>query len=165
MKNVLSIDMLRNCEVDLLANVSEDDNSLILKVQADPANGPKVIIGNEIIEISEEDTEIQLEPDLYIGLEDLTFHFEDSATVYDEFTVKQVSSLEGDLYLRQISDFHFELIVIVQNNTNVPIATNSSLGVVMGGDNVGIRENGQMYAEQEVVITPMTNSQIDEICK
>ena len=138
---------------------------LILKVQADPANGPKVIIGNEIIEISEEDTEIQLEPDLYIGLEDLTFHFEDSVTVYDEFTVKQVSSLEGDLYLRQISDFHFELIVIVQNNTNVPIATNSSLGVVMGGDNVGIRENGQMYAEQEVVITPMTNSQIDEICK
>ena len=45
-----------------------------------------------------------------------------------------MSSLEGDLYLRQISDFHFELIVIVQKQYKCTTATNSSLGVVMGGD-------------------------------
>ena len=52
MKNVLSIDMLRNCEVDLLANVSEDDNSLILKSAGGSGKWTKSTIGNEIIEIS-----------------------------------------------------------------------------------------------------------------
>ena len=44
------------------------------------------------------------------------------------------------------------------------VATEDSLGLVKGGDNVGIRETGQLYVDQEAVASPITNLRIEEIC-
>ena len=47
---------------------------------------------------------------------------------------------------------------------DVPIATETTTGVVKGGGNIGIRADGTMYAEEQAVVERITNAKIDEIC-
>lgn len=47
---------------------------------------------------------------------------------------------------------------------DVPIATETTTGIVKGGGNIGIRADGTMYAEEQAVVERITNAKIDEIC-
>ncbi|RHR24789.1 hypothetical protein DWX43_19295 [Clostridium sp. AF19-22AC] len=53
----------------------------------------------------------------------------------------------------------------LNNAAGIPIATEDKVGVVKGGDNVGIRKDGMMYVDGVNEINSITNIMIDDICK
>lgn len=66
--------------------------------------------------------------------------------------------LMGEEALRQL----WELIKAQQ--VEIKIATDTTTGVVKGGANVGVKEDGTMWVE-EAGTEAITNLELDEICK
>lgn len=165
MKNILVINSLNGCACDLLSNIDDGTNSVALDIRSDILKNPYLEIESKIVNITSDKFLYVIPPDYYPGSGSVLFRIIDDDHTSDYFRIKQVENTDGNLFLLQISDFSYELaLTSVQNETGVPIATDISLGVVKGGDNVGIRSNGTMYAEQ-VGIDSVTNSELDDICK
>lgn len=55
-------------------------------------------------------------------------------------------------------------VALTIGNIKLPIATKKDLGAVKVGDGLGIRNDGDLFAESKV-IESMTNAEIDAICK
>nr|DAN99854.1 MAG TPA: hypothetical protein [Caudoviricetes sp.] len=156
MKNILVIDSINGCVCDLLSNIDDGTNLVVLDVRSDISKNPYLEIESEIVNITSNRFLYVIPSNYYSGDGSVMFRIVDDDHTGDYFEIKQIQNLDGNLFLLQKSNFYYELaLTSVQNETGVPIATDTSLGVVKGGDNIGIRSDGTMYIDP-LIITDIT---------
>lgn len=165
MKNTIVINANENCICDLLSTVDNGENRFFLEIRADTSKNQKLEISDEQIAITGSPFLYEVGPTYYLGSGELTLRIVDDVHTGDYFHITKVAEVDGNLFLNQISNFSYELLYIpVKNDTGVPIATDVSLGVVKGGENIGVRPNGTMWFNGQG-IEEITNEELDEICK
>ena len=163
MKNIITINAENNYMCDLVSTVDTGENLIFIEIISDISKNPKIEIGNDQIEITSNPFSYEVQAAKYIGEGTLQFRIIDDSHVGNYFNITKIADTDGEMFLNQLDNFNYKLIISKPNTTGVPIATDKTLGVVKGGSNVGIRSDGQMYAEQQGV-EKVTNSEIDEIC-
>ena len=163
MKNTIIIDAKNNCSCDLVSIVDDGTNSLFLEIHADISENPILEIGGLDVEIDKNIFLYEIDSSYWVGMGMLQFRIIDYMHTGNYFNISKIDDLTGNVYLTQVDNFDYELIVSKPNKTGVPIANDKELGVVMGGSNVGIRSNGQMYVDEKGM-ERVTNSEIDDIC-
>lgn len=152
MKNILVIDSINGCACDLVSNIDDGTNSVILEIKADISKNPHLEIGSQNITITSNRFSYEIPSSYYVGTDTLPFRVVDDEHTGKYFEVTKVSKVDGNLFLLQKSNFSYELALVqIPNETGVPIATDTSLGVVKGGDNVGIRLDGTMYIDPSII--------------
>lgn len=164
MKNVITINAMREPVCELVSCVNDGTNQVILEIRSDLKANPKLQIG--------QDTEnIDVDPRLYTipiawltGDGALQFRIVTDEQTGQYFSIAKIKNADGNLVLSQADEFIYEVKAIQpKNETGVPIATDYSLGVVKGGDNVNVGADGTLRANQ-TGIERMTNEEIDAIC-
>ena len=163
MKNTIIIDAKNSCSCDLVSIVDDGTNSLFLEIHADVSENPILEIDGADVEIYKNVFLYEIDSSYWVGTGTLQFRIVDYMHTGDYFNISKIDDLTGNVYLTQVDNFNYELIVSKPNKTGVPIANDKDLGVVMGGSNVGIRSNGQMYVDEKGM-EKITNSEIDGIC-
>lgn len=165
MKNTIVINANGNCICELLSTVDNSENRFFIEIRADISKNPKLEISGEKIAITGSPFLYEVGSTYYLGSGELTFRIVDDVHTGDYFHIAKAAEVEGNLFLNQISNFSYKLIYIpVKNDTGVPVATDVSLGVVKGGENIGVRPNGTMWFNGQG-IEEITNEELDEICK
>ena len=165
MKNTIVINANENCICDLLSTVDNGENRFFLEIRADTSKNPKLEISGEKIAITGSPFLCEIGKLQYNGTGELSFKVADDTYTGEQFTIKKVQEEEGNLFLNRLDATSFELLYIPEKNeTGVPIATDVSLGVVKGGENIGVRPNGTMWFNGQG-IEEITNEELDEICK
>lgn len=166
MKNTIVINARNGSSTcELLSTVDSGENSLLLEIRSDLPNNPKIEIGEEEIKITGSPFLCEIGKLYYNGTGELSFKVADDTYTGEQFTIRKVKEEEGNLFLNRLDATYFELLYIPEKNeTGVPIATDVSLGVVKGGENIGVRPNGTMWFNGQG-IEEITNEELDEICK
>lgn len=165
MKNTIVINANGNCICELLSTVDNGENRFFIEIRADISKNPKLEISGEQIAITGSPFLCEIGKLQYNGTGKLSFKVADDTYTGEQFTIKKVQEEEGNLFLNRLDATTFELLYIpVKNDTGVPIATDVSLGVVKGGENIGVRPNGTMWFNGQG-IEEITNEELDEICK
>lgn len=163
MKNTIIIDAKNSSACDLVSVVNDGSNTLFLEIHADVTANPVLEINGVSVDITKDVFTYEVNSSHLVGTGTLQFRIVDYSHTGNYFNITKIDDLTGNMYLTQVDNFNYKLIISKPNTTGVPIATDKTLGVVKGGSNVGIRSDGQMYAEQQGV-EKVTNSEIDEIC-
>lgn len=166
MKNTIVINAMNGSSTcELLSTVDSGENSLLLEIRSDLSNNPKIEIGEEEIKITGSPFLCEIGKLYYNGTGDLKFNVVDDTYIGEQFKIRKVQEEGGNLFLNRLDATSFELLYIPEKNeTGVPIATDVSLGVVKGGENIGVRPNGTMWFNGQG-IEEITNEELDEICK
>lgn len=140
MKNTIVINAMNGSSTcELLSTVDSGENSLLLEIRSDLSNNPKIEIGEEEIKITGSPFLCEIGKLYYNGTGDLKFNVVDDTYIGEQFKIRKVKEEEGNLFLKRLDATSFELLYIPEKNeTGVPIATDVSLGVVKGGENIGV---------------------------
>mgnify|MGYP001002538202 CR=1 FL=1 len=112
MRNVLIINAKSNCICELLSNINDGSNSFVLDVKADLSKNPYIEINSTKVPITSKDFELEIASDLYVGTGVLKFRIVDDAHTGDYFQISKVANLNGNLFLKQNSNFIYDLRVI-----------------------------------------------------
>lgn len=112
MRNVLIINAKNNCICELLSNINDGSNSFVLDVKADLSKNPYIEINSTKVPITSKDFELEIASDLYVGTGVLKFRIVDDAHTGDYFQISKVANLNGNLFLKQNSNFIYDLRVI-----------------------------------------------------
>lgn len=111
MKNIMVIDANNDCSCDLVSTIDNGTNSLFLEIKADASKNPILEMPEKSIPITANDFMYQIENDLFIGDDELTFRIVDDMQTGTYFRISKVKSLEGNLFLKQISNFIYRLSI------------------------------------------------------
>ena len=163
MKNILCIDATNGFECSLLGNVNDGTNRFFLEITSDLAKNPRLVIAGETLSITSNPFLYEILTEWYVGDGTLTFNITDDDHTGDAFSVAKIASADGNLILKQVSNFIYQLSISVQNTTDVPIATNTRLGVIKVGSTLNITSDGVLNANEGGSMTAITNSQLEEI--
>lgn len=163
MKNIIFIDTSNNCNCDLVGNTNDGTNRVFLDIKSDILRNPVLNIDGTQVKLTGSPFVYEIPVNMLIGSGNLTFNLSDDSHTGNYFSIKKLSSIIGNLLLKQVDNFNYRLSDIVPNTTGVPIATEKRLGVVRGGDNVKIRENGSMFCETTGDFEPISNMRLEEI--
>lgn len=112
MRNVLIINAKNNCICELMSNINDGSNSFVLDIKADLSKNPYIEINSTKVLVTSEDFEYEIVSDLYIGTGVLKFRIVDDTHTGDYFQVSKVANLNGNLFLKQNSNFIYDLRVI-----------------------------------------------------
>lgn len=110
MLNAISIDSLDNCKCSLISNTNDGSNKVILQIHADTSKNPLLEINSESIPITANDFEYEIDSNLYIGSDLLKFRITDDDHIGEYFQIQKVTSLNGNLFLKQKSNFEYILV-------------------------------------------------------
>lgn len=110
MKNIIHIDMTNDGTCDLLSSADTGDNSVILDVTVDTGKNPTLEIYGNTVTITESPFEYTIPSSYYIGDGVLQFRFTDDDHTGDYFQIAKVAEVDGNLYLKRVSDFIYELV-------------------------------------------------------
>lgn len=127
MKNTITIDMTNDCACSLIANVDDGSNSVFLEVISDVSKNPVLCIHGTKIAIDRELWQYQISKDWYTGSENLTFYFSDNSHTGKTFTIIPAKEVVGNLFLKQIDDFTYQLCDIKKSKLGVTIGTVKTL--------------------------------------
>lgn len=171
MKNTISINLNGECCCECVTNLGDDANSISIEaICTTYENVTFHVTQNESEEILEttktNDVYVMTIPERYFskeGVFTVTAKCKIGTLIILTFTCKNISE-NGALIVRCVSENSFTVTAKIKNTTGIPIATEATLGVVRGGENVNIRDDGTMYADGISYIESITNSRIDEIC-
>lgn len=118
MKNVIHIDATNDCQCDAISAINDGTNSLHLTVSSDLTKHPKLKIGSNVITIEDNPQVIELSNTLFTGSGTFQFRIVDDEHTGSYFTVKQVNNLEGNLSIKQVDNFNYQLILTVESKAN-----------------------------------------------
>lgn len=118
MKNVIHIDATNDCQCDAISAINDGTNSLHLTVSSDLTKHPKLKIGSNVIIIEDNPQVIELSNTLFTGSGTFQFRIVDDEHTGSYFTVKQVNNLEGNLSIKQVDNFNYQLILTVESKAN-----------------------------------------------
>ena len=144
MRNVISINALNNCNCDLLANVDDGSNAVVLEIKADTSKNPKLEIHRETVTIDSDLFTYTIKQAWYVAqMGALTFRIVDDEHTGDEFSIEGVSSIKGNLLLKQNSNFSYTLVDIAEDDPQTVVLspkrlTNEKLGGYYGEDRIGL---------------------------
>ena len=127
MKNILYINATNGCECELLSNVNDGSNSVVLNVIADTSKNPHIEIGSASVPITFEDFTYTIDAGLYVGDGSITFRIVDDSHTGDYFYIKQVSTVIGNLYLAQKSNFEYELRTMKDSSFSIKVGDTETL--------------------------------------
>ena len=113
MKNIIFIDAINNCKCDLVSNVDDGTNRLVLEIKTDVSKNPKLEINSTDVPIASGNFIYEVPSSLYIGSGTLQFRIKDDDHIGDWFTVSKVAKIDGNLFLKQNSNFIYTLRDIV----------------------------------------------------
>ena len=174
MKNIIIVNTSGEFSCDCLEQIASGSNELIVNVDVGDVETAAVTIkvngstetlysltpnseniiqfSSEIIPTGEGVTTIEYKDNFYDSPVILTFNFPENKV--------------GEMVVKPINDLTYNVSYYKPNELDgIPIANETSLGIVKGGENVKIRENGTMYVNnEEFVVDDITNARIDEIC-
>lgn len=132
MRNTITIDMTNDCACSLIANVDDGSNSVFLEVISDVSKNPALSIHGTKVTIDRELWQYQISKDWYTGSENLTFYFSDNSHTGKTFTIIPAKEAAGNLFLKQIDDFTYQLCDIKKSKLEdmfEPKITRSNAGV------------------------------------
>lgn len=118
MKNVIHIDAINDCQCDAISAINDGTNSLHLTVLSDLTKHPKLEIGSNVITIEDNPQAIELSNTLFTGSGTFQFRIVNDEHTGSYFTVKQVNNLEGNLSIKQVDNFNYQLILTVESKAN-----------------------------------------------
>lgn len=146
MKNILCVDATNNCACDLVSNIDEDTNSFYLEIASDVTKHPRIEIAGSTVNITSNNFVYQVPSSLCVGDGQFTFRIVDDVHTGSYFTVKKAASQDGNLFLKQLSNFSYELQMagIPPKEYELPIATAQTLGGVKVGDSLTIASDGTL---------------------
>lgn len=115
MLNVISIDSLDNCKCILISNTNDGSNRVVLQINADVSKNPKLEINSESISITTNDFEYEIDSKLYVGSDLLKFRITDNDHTGEYFQIQKIVALNGNLFLKQKSNFQYVLVAFNSN--------------------------------------------------
>lgn len=118
MKNIICIDATNDCECDAISTINDGTNSLHLAISCDLTKHPKLEIGSSVITIEDNPQMIELSNTLFTGSGTFQFRIVDDEHTGLYFTVKQVDNLEGNLLIKQVDNFNYQLVLTVESKAN-----------------------------------------------
>lgn len=127
MKNILHINVTNDCECELLSNINDGSNSVVLNIIANTSKNPHIEIGSASVPITSEDFNYTIDVDLYVGDGSITFRIVDDSHTGDYFYIKQVSTVIGNLYLAQKSNFEYELRTMKDSSFSIKVGDTETL--------------------------------------
>ena len=110
MKNTIIIDAKNSCACDLVSNVDDGTNTLFLEIHADVAQNPKLEIGGTNVTIDKDIFTYQVGSSYWVGTGTLQFRIVDDMHTGDYFNITKVSSLTGNIVLKQTDNFNYTLV-------------------------------------------------------
>lgn len=121
MQNTLVINASDSCDCELLSNVDNGTNSVILEIISDVSKNPKLSINDNTVMVTENPFPYTIPTDYYTGSGNLTFNISDDDHTGDAFTISKVQSTDGNLMLKQVSNFEYTLSVLEKSGV-LPIS-------------------------------------------
>lgn len=122
MLNVISIDSLDNCKCNLISNTNDGSNKVILQISADVLKNPQLEINSMSIPITSNNFEYEIDSKLYVGSDLLKFRIIDNDHTGEYFQIQKITSLNGNLFLKQKSNFAYVLVVFNSDATKDQIS-------------------------------------------
>ena len=111
MKNTIIIDAKNSCACDLVSIVDDGTNRLFLEIHADVSKNPILEINGLDVEIDKNVFLYEIDSSYWVGTGALRFRIVDDAHVWDYFNITKISSLSGNVTLKQVDNFNYELCV------------------------------------------------------
>lgn len=121
MQNTLVINAADSCDCELLSNVDNGTNSVILEIISDVSKNPKLSINDNTVMVTENPFSYTIPADYYTGSGNLTFNIDDDNHTGDAFTISKVQSTDGNLMLKQVSNFEYTLSALEKRSV-LPIS-------------------------------------------
>lgn len=121
MQNTLVINASDSCDCELLSNVDNGTNSVILEIISDVSKNPKLSINDDVVTITESPFSYAIPAGYYTGSGNLTFNIDDDNHTGDAFTISKVQSTDGNLMLKQVSNFEYTLSALEKSGV-LPIS-------------------------------------------
>lgn len=109
MKNVIEINLTKNCSCDLVSNIDDGTNSVQINLTCDVLRNPKLIIDGEELKITENKYTYEFPESKLWGNDLIMFSLSDDNHSGNDFIITQATSKEGNLILKQINDVSFKL--------------------------------------------------------
>ena len=122
MRNVISINALNNSICDLLGNIDDGSNAVVLEIKTDISKNPKLEINSRTVSIDADQFTYNIEESWYIGTGALQFRIVDDDHTGDYFSIAKIGAVNGNLFLKQNSNFSYTLSIISQP-TGTPLTT------------------------------------------
>lgn len=117
MKNTIVINAMNGSSTcDLLSTVDNGENRFFLEIRADISKNQKLEINGEQIAIIGSTLLYEVDSTYYLGSGELTFRIVDDVHTGDYFHITKVAEVDGNLFLNQISNFHYKLLYIPERN-------------------------------------------------
>lgn len=108
MKNILTINA-DTYNYMLLSNMDNGENSVVLDITADVSKNPILEIDGTTVAITSTDFEYVIPESMYVGTGVLQFRFVNDDHTGDYFQIAKVAAVDGNLYLKRISDLSYSL--------------------------------------------------------
>lgn len=115
MKNVIEIDLTKNCSCDLVSNIDDGTNSIQFVVNCDVSLNPKITIDGEETKLASNNVIYTIPESKLIGSGSIVFYLADDEHVGNDFVIAKSTS-SGNLYLKYISEFSYELKAIAKSS-------------------------------------------------
>lgn len=119
MRNVISINALNNSICDLLGNIDDGSNAVVLEIKTDISKNPKLEINSRTVSIDADQFTYNIEESWYIGTGTLQFRIVDDDHTGDYFSIAKIGAVNGNLFLKQNSNFSYTLSIITQTGKSL----------------------------------------------
>lgn len=120
MKNIIEINLIENCSCELVSNIDDGTNSIQLIIKCDVSLNPKLTIDGTEMKLSANNVIYTIPESNLIGNGTIIFNLVDDNHAGNDFTITKSES-SGNLYLKCISDFSYELKAIKKSSDNTSV--------------------------------------------
>lgn len=120
MKNILNIDATNDCECSLVSSFDDGTNALFLEIKSDLSLNPKIVQTIDgytgTIKITSSPFIYEIPVSVHTNAKVISFYISDDNHTGEKFTInKPQGSFEGNLIIRQVSNFEYTLTDIVKD--------------------------------------------------
>lgn len=165
MKNIILIDSTSECTCDLVSAENDGTNSIYLEIVSDVSMNPKLYTDEGTIDISESPFRHKIPDDNLVASAVMTFRIIDDHHTGDVFTIRLPSVVHGNMSVKQVDNFNYNVICTRRTVNGLPIATRERLGGIIVGNTMNIKEDGTLDAQDAVGVEPISNLRLEEILK
>lgn len=147
MKNTITIDAKNSCACDLVCNIDDGSNRLFLEIHADISKNPILEINSANVDITEDVFIYEIDSSYWVGTDVLQFRIMDDNHTGEYFTIESASNSSGNIALKQVDNFNYELLKSLTDGMSIPIATRASVGIIKVGSGLKISADGTLSVD------------------
>ena len=147
MKNTIIIDAKNSYACELVCNIDDGSNRLFLEIHADVTKNPILEIDSVSVNITEDVFVYEIYSSYWGGTDTLQFRIVDDNHIGGYFTIKSASNLSGNIAIKQVDNFNYELLKSLTGGMSIPIATRTSVGIIKIGSGLRISPDGTLYVD------------------